>query len=64
MHKRITSTGATEAHFGVQCLNWSTHFQLESTEIKIIIIIHFQLEITEIKIIITHFQLESTVCAT
>ncbi len=23
-----------EAHFGVQTLNWSTHFQLESPEIK------------------------------
>ena len=39
---------------------WSTEFQLESREIKIIIIIRFQLEITEIKIIITCFQLEST----
>ncbi len=39
---------------------WSAHFQLESPEIKIIIIIRFQLEITGIRIVITHFDIEIT----
>ncbi len=39
---------------------WSAHFQLESPEIKIIIIIRFQLESTEIRIVITHFEIEIT----